>query len=70
MTVSTDGHHPLDLLRALRREGINTSHTGRDSALFDFEEKGVDQVLRVSPHYYNTEEEIVAFVDTLSRLMS
>jgi selenocysteine lyase/cysteine desulfurase len=60
----------LDLLRALRKEGINTSRTGRDAAIFDFEEKGVDQVLRISPHYYNTEEEIVAFVDVLSRLMS
>ncbi len=70
VTLSTEGQHPLDLLRALRKEGINTSRAGRDSAIFDFEEKGVDQVLRVSPHYYNTEEEIVAFVDALSRLMS
>ena len=69
VTVATEGHHPLDLLRALREEGINTSHTGRDSAIFDFEEKGVEQVLRLSPHYYNTEEEIVAFIDTLSRLI-
>jgi len=69
VTVSTTGHHPLDLLRALRKEGINTSRAGRDAAVFDFEEKGVDQVLRLSPHYYNTEEEIVAFVDALSRLM-
>ena len=70
VTVATEGHHPLDLLRALRKEGINTSRTGWDSAIFDFEEKGVEQVLRVSPHYYNTEEEIVAFVDALSRLMN
>jgi len=70
VTLSTEGYDPLDLLRALRREGINTSHTGREAAIFDFDEKGVEQVLRVSPHYYNTEEEIVAFVDALSRLMS
>ena len=70
VTVSAEGHHPLDLLRALRKEGINTSRTGRDAAILDFDEKGVDQVLRVSPHYYNTEEEIVAFVDALSRLTS
>jgi selenocysteine lyase/cysteine desulfurase len=68
VTVSTDRHHPLDLLRALRKEGINTSRTGRDSAIFDFDEKGVDQVLRISPHYYNTEEEIAAFVHVLSRI--
>ena len=70
VTVSTEGHHPLDLLRALRKEGINTSRAGRDAAVLDFEDKGVDQVLRISPHYYNTEEEIVTFVDALSRLMS
>ena len=70
VTVSTEGHHPLDLLRALRKEGINTSRAGRDAAVLDFEDKGVDQVLRISPHYYNTDEEIVTFVDALSRLMS
>jgi selenocysteine lyase/cysteine desulfurase len=70
VSVSTEGHHPLDLLRALREEGINTSRAGRDAAVLDFDDKGVDQVLRISPHYYNTEEEIVAFVDALSRLMS
>jgi selenocysteine lyase/cysteine desulfurase len=70
VTVSTGENHPLDLLRALRKEGINTSRAGRDSAIFDFDEKGVDQVLRISPHYYNTEEELDAFVDALLRLMS
>ncbi len=69
VTASMDGHHPLDLLRALRKEGIHTSRTGRDSAIFDFDEKGVDQVLRISPHYYNTEEEIEAIGQALSRLM-
>jgi selenocysteine lyase/cysteine desulfurase len=70
VTVSTGENHPLDLLRALRKEGINTSRAGRDSAIFDFDEKGVDQVLRISPHYYNTEEELDAFVDALLHLMS
>jgi selenocysteine lyase/cysteine desulfurase len=69
VTASTEGHDPLDLLRALRKEGINTGRTARDSAIFDFDEKGVDQVLRISPHYYNTEDEIGALVDALSRLM-
>jgi selenocysteine lyase/cysteine desulfurase len=69
VTMSTEGHHPLDLLRSLREEGINTSRTSWDSALFDFDDKSIDQVLRISPHYYNTEEEIAACVDALSRLI-
>ena len=70
VTAAVEGHHPLDLLRALRELGINTSRTSRDSAIFDFDDKGVDQVLRISPHYYNTEGEIGAFVDALSGLMN
>jgi selenocysteine lyase/cysteine desulfurase len=70
VTISTGDHHPLDLLRALRKEAIHTSRTSRDMAIFDFEDKGVEQVLRISPHYYNTEEEIGACVDALSRLMN
>jgi selenocysteine lyase/cysteine desulfurase len=68
VTAAVEGHHPLELLRALREEGINTSSTARDSAIFDFDAKGVDQVLRISPHYFNTENEIEAFVSALSRL--
>jgi selenocysteine lyase/cysteine desulfurase len=70
VTIATEDHNPLDLLRALRKEGIHTSRTSRDMAIFDFEDKGVEQVLRISPHYYNTEEEIGACVDALSRLVN
>jgi selenocysteine lyase/cysteine desulfurase len=65
VTVHIDGAKPDALLSGLRRQGIHTSITTAGSARIDFAEKGVDWALRVSPHYYNTEEEIDRLVDAL-----
>ena len=43
---------------ALRDRRINTHAQARPSAVIDYDEKGVPASLRISPHYYNTEEEI------------
>ena len=52
----------------LEQRGINTAVSTRAYAVIDFDDKGVDWVLRVSPHYYNTEEEIEAAVSTIAEL--
>jgi selenocysteine lyase/cysteine desulfurase len=59
-----------DLVAALRARGVNTSVTDRTSAVLEFDELGVDQTLRVSPHYYNTHGELDAFLGELGRLVS
>ncbi len=59
---------PVTLVAQLRRRGINTSALDRSSAVLDFDHKGVEGALRLSPHYYNTEAEIdraVAAIDEL-----
>jgi len=38
--------------------GINSALSFREFAVIDFEDKVVDWCLRLSPHYYNTEEEV------------
>ena len=48
-----------------RTKKINIHITTKSSALIDFQEKHVDWVIRVSPHYYNSEEEINSFVDAV-----
>ncbi len=53
-----------------RDKGINIYATSKTSAQIDFEEKNVDWVLRVSPHYYNTAEEIDIFIDAVKTLQS
>ena len=51
----TDAH---ELAGVLRTSGVNTSVAARSSALVDMDAKGVQAALRVSPHYYNTREEV------------
>ncbi len=60
VTVATDGREPADLKLRLRERRINTSVSGRDDAVIDMDEKRVTSVLRFSPHYYNTEDELEA----------
>jgi selenocysteine lyase/cysteine desulfurase len=54
---------------ALRARGINTSSPSREDAVIDMDEKGVGSALRVSPHYYNTADEIDACVEALAEVM-
>ena len=68
VTVSVAGHDPAVLVRQLRRRGINTSSQTRLDAVLDYDEKGVEGALRVSPHYYNTEEELETFLAALDEI--
>jgi selenocysteine lyase/cysteine desulfurase len=38
-------------------------------AVIDYDEKGVTASLRISPHYYNTEEEIDQTVSAIRELL-
>ena len=58
ITVPIPGKKPTEVLNSLRSMNINTSIANRSSAVIDFDAKGVSWALRISPHYYNTAEEI------------
>lgn len=58
VTVHLPGQKPGTVKAHLRAAGINTSTVFRGSALIDFDQKGVEWALRLSPHYYNTVEEL------------
>lgn len=70
VTVATAGHEPADLKQRLRARRINTSVSDRDDAVIDMDEKRVTSVLRFSPHYYNTEEELGTAAAALAELLS
>lgn len=67
ITVAIRGQKPTDVLQGLRKENINTSIGNKHFALIDFEAKQVDWALRISPHYYNTEEEIDHLINALKK---
>jgi selenocysteine lyase/cysteine desulfurase len=53
---------------ALSRAGINVSTTVAEHTQFDAEVRDVHPLVRLSPHYYNTEEEIDRAVDVVASL--
>ncbi|GMR02589.1 MAG: aminotransferase class V-fold PLP-dependent enzyme [Acidimicrobiia bacterium] len=55
---------------ALHSRSINTSAPGASDSRWMFESVGVDSVVRASPHYYNTEEEVDRVVDAVHNLVS
>ena len=69
VTAAIAGHDPAELVNALRSRGINTSAQRREYAVIDYDDKQVTAALRISPHYYNTEEEIDLALSTLHDLL-
>ena len=58
VTVTIDGRDPFEIVTSLRERGINTSAQRREYAVIDYDNKNVAGALRISPHYYNTSDEI------------
>ncbi|CAN5720288.1 aminotransferase class V-fold PLP-dependent enzyme [soil metagenome] len=64
------GGRPAEAVKlALRERRINTSSPGRDDAVIDMDQKAASSALRISPHYYNTAEEIDLAVAALAEVM-
>jgi hypothetical protein len=69
-TFSVAGHPAPEVVRRLREERINTSVAWAGSARLDLGRRGLDDVVRASVHYYNTEEEIDRLLEVLANLRS
>jgi len=69
VTAAIRNHDASDIKLALRERGINTSSPQREDAVIDMDEKGASSALRISPHYYNTKEEIDTAVEALEELL-
>ncbi len=68
ITVEIPGKQPQEVVDYLRSININTSSSHRSNAQIDFQSKKVDWALRISPHYYNTEDEIDNLIQSLEDL--
>lgn len=69
VTAAFDGQVPRELVLGLRERGINTSSQTRIDAVLDYDQKGVDGALRMSPHYYNDESDLNALVSSLREIL-
>ena len=69
-TAAFEGHDGASLKLRLRERGINTSSPGREDAVIDMDAKGASTALRISPHYYNTDDEVDRAVEALGELIA
>ena len=69
VTFSVAGTTAPEVKNALTARGINVSVTGPAAAQFDFPARRLGQVVRASPHYYNTEDELSQLIDAVAALI-
>jgi selenocysteine lyase/cysteine desulfurase len=69
VTIRVGGHDAHAVRDWLRARGVNTTAQERADAVIDMDAKEAPSLLRLSPHYYNTEDEIAAAVELLREFL-
>jgi cysteine desulfurase/selenocysteine lyase len=70
VSLAVPGRDAEELKLRLRERGVNTSAANREHGLLDMDAKRAATTLRISPHYYNTEQELDAAVEALAELVA
>jgi selenocysteine lyase/cysteine desulfurase len=68
VTARVAGVDTVDVAEALSKQGINVDTTVAEHTQFDAEVRDVHPLVRLSPHYYNTEAEIDRAIDVVASL--
>ena len=68
VSLSKSGVDVAHAKRAMRAQGINVSVVPRQWALLDAEARGLPDLIRASLHAYNTQDEVVRFVEAVAGL--
>jgi selenocysteine lyase/cysteine desulfurase len=68
VTAKVAGHDAADVADALVGKGVNVSYTVDRHTPFDTEARAVHPLVRFSPHYYNTDDEITRAVEAVAAL--
>ncbi|MEV2191364.1 aminotransferase class V-fold PLP-dependent enzyme [Streptomyces phaeochromogenes] len=68
VTAKVDGVSTADVAAALAGHGVNVTTTVAAHTQFDTEDRGVHPLVRLSPHYYNTEAELDSAVEVFAEL--
>jgi cysteine desulfurase / selenocysteine lyase len=68
VTFSVRGRSASEVRDALAADGINVSVTDASSARLDLDARGIDELVRSSVHYFNTDEELDRLVGRVAAL--
>ena len=69
VTFAVDDWFAEPFKAELDRRRINSALSFRQFAQYDFSDKGIDWCLRLSPHYYNTEDEVAEVLTIIGDLV-
>jgi selenocysteine lyase/cysteine desulfurase len=69
VTFTAKDQTPEHLVNEFRKRKINVVASYRNFAVIDFDEKKAGWAIRVSPHYYNTPNEIDEFVSATNEIL-
>lgn len=69
VTFTVASISPGEVKEELSKRNINANTSPRSSTLLDMQERELDEVVRASVHYYNTEEEIEKMTDVLKSII-
>ncbi|HJU91401.1 MAG TPA: aminotransferase class V-fold PLP-dependent enzyme [Pyrinomonadaceae bacterium] len=68
VTFNVEGKTAVEVQRRLAEMGINVTVSSEESARLDFVERHLSELVRASVHYYNSEEEVERFCESVHRL--
>jgi selenocysteine lyase/cysteine desulfurase len=68
VTAAVDGMSAAALADRIRADRVNVSVTTAEHSQFDTEIRPVHPLVRLSPHYYNTEAELTRVVELVARI--
>ncbi|NKQ35819.1 MAG: aminotransferase class V-fold PLP-dependent enzyme [Chloroflexi bacterium] len=69
VTFTAEQLPPAAIKQYLGKRGINVTTAGRSGSLVSFQHRGLTEVVRASLHYYNTEQEVDYFMETLQTVL-
>lgn len=68
VTFAVEGINPQTVKEKLTDHHINVSTSGKHSTLLDMKARNLEEIIRASVHYYNTEDEINEFINALESI--
>ena len=69
VTFTVDGANLQQVKAQLAERDINVTVSQTPSTRLDMEDRGIDAMIRASVHYYNSDDEIERFVETLESII-
>ncbi|MFL6154450.1 MAG: aminotransferase class V-fold PLP-dependent enzyme [Marmoricola sp.] len=66
VSFTVAGNEPRAVASRLREHGVTVSVSGRGSTLIDMTARGLDAVVRASPHYFNSAEDLAHAVEAVA----